>query len=54
MFPCSHDIHKSQVVSKEQVCGTWGHYTCTRCGQRYCCSKCLSTHKETRCLKMAV
>ena len=35
------------------VCGYIGTYTCTRCGCRYCCSKCLASHKETRCLKFA-
>ena len=35
------------------VCGYIGTYACTRCGSRYCCSKCLANHKETRCLKFA-
>uniref|UniRef100_A0A3B4YMX6 Zinc finger, HIT-type containing 1 n=1 Tax=Seriola lalandi dorsalis TaxID=1841481 RepID=A0A3B4YMX6_SERLL len=30
------------------VCGFPSHYTCTTCGGRYCCSRCLSTHRETR------
>uniref|UniRef100_A0A4W6CSW0 Zinc finger, HIT-type containing 1 n=1 Tax=Lates calcarifer TaxID=8187 RepID=A0A4W6CSW0_LATCA len=30
------------------VCGFPSHYTCTTCGGRYCCSKCLCTHRETR------
>jgi zinc finger HIT domain-containing protein 1 len=33
------------------VCGLPSNYTCTSCGTRYCCLKCLSTHQETRCLK---
>uniref|UniRef100_A0A8C6PR66 HIT-type domain-containing protein n=1 Tax=Nothobranchius furzeri TaxID=105023 RepID=A0A8C6PR66_NOTFU len=33
------------------VCGFPSHYTCTTCGGRYCSSKCLITHRETRCLK---
>uniref|UniRef100_A0A1A7X6H7 Zinc finger, HIT-type containing 1 n=1 Tax=Iconisemion striatum TaxID=60296 RepID=A0A1A7X6H7_9TELE len=33
------------------VCGFPSHYTCTTCGGRYCSSKCLTTHRETRCLK---
>ncbi|KAI9527220.1 Zinc finger HIT domain-containing protein 1 [Dissostichus eleginoides] len=33
------------------VCGFPSHYTCTTCGGRYCSSKCLLTHRETRCLK---
>ncbi|XP_040036442.2 zinc finger HIT domain-containing protein 1 isoform X2 [Gasterosteus aculeatus] len=33
------------------VCGFPSHYTCTTCGGRYCSSKCLCTHRETRCLK---
>ncbi|MEQ2169516.1 Zinc finger HIT domain-containing protein 1 [Goodea atripinnis] len=30
------------------VCGFPSHYTCTTCGGRYCSSKCLITHRETR------
>uniref|UniRef100_A0A3Q1GIM9 Zinc finger, HIT-type containing 1 n=1 Tax=Acanthochromis polyacanthus TaxID=80966 RepID=A0A3Q1GIM9_9TELE len=33
------------------VCGFPSHYTCTTCGGRYCSSRCLCTHRETRCLK---
>lgn len=33
------------------VCGFAATYTCVQCGTRYCCIKCLETHKETRCLK---
>ncbi|CAN0363103.1 unnamed protein product [Pylaiella littoralis] len=35
------------------VCGYHGLYTCTRCGSRFCSSKCSEQHKETRCLKFA-
>ena len=35
------------------VCGYTGQYTCTRCGCRFCSSKCLASHRETRCLKFA-
>ncbi|CAN0245737.1 unnamed protein product [Ectocarpus sp. 12 AP-2014] len=35
------------------VCGYHGLYTCTRCGSRFCSSKCCEQHKETRCLKFA-
>lgn len=33
------------------VCGFPSNYTCTVCGTRYCCIRCLSTHQDTRCLK---
>lgn len=33
------------------VCGFPSTYTCTSCGVRYCCIKCLGTHRDTRCLK---
>lgn len=33
------------------VCGFRAPYTCVVCGMRYCCSTCLGTHKDTRCLK---
>ncbi|KAG7251929.1 hypothetical protein CRUP_004233 [Coryphaenoides rupestris] len=29
-------------------CGFPSHYTCTSCGGRYCCTRCLLTHTETR------
>lgn len=35
------------------VCGYTGQYTCTRCGCRFCSSKCLASHRETRCLKFS-
>jgi len=33
------------------VCGFPAPYTCIPCGSRYCSTKCLSTHEDTRCLK---
>ena len=33
------------------VCGFFSNYTCTSCGARFCCVRCLGTHKDTRCLK---
>lgn len=33
------------------VCGFTSNYTCTSCGTRYCSTKCLHTHVDTRCLK---
>ncbi|RNA20544.1 zinc finger HIT domain-containing 1 [Brachionus plicatilis] len=33
------------------VCGFYSNYTCVQCGSRYCSTKCLQTHKDTRCLK---
>lgn len=33
------------------VCGSFSNYTCTACGTRYCCIRCLGTHQDTRCLK---
>lgn len=33
------------------VCGFPSAYTCTSCGTRYCCIRCLGTHRDTRCLK---
>ncbi|CEI85611.1 hypothetical protein BCV72DRAFT_121670 [Rhizopus microsporus var. microsporus] len=33
------------------VCGYPSDYKCLRCGMKYCSTKCLSTHSETRCLK---
>lgn len=33
------------------VCGFPSNYTCTSCGTRYCCIRCLSVHQDTRCLK---
>lgn len=33
------------------VCGYISAYTCTSCGTRYCCIRCLATHHDTRCLK---
>ena len=36
------------------VCGFQAPYTCITCGMRYCCSSCLKTHKDTRCLKWTI
>jgi hypothetical protein len=36
------------------VCGYFGIYTCTRCGMRFCSTRCNNHHKETRCLKFSV
>lgn len=36
------------------VCGYLSNYTCVSCGARYCCVKCLGTHRDTRCLKWTV
>jgi len=36
------------------VCGFQAVYTCVTCGMRYCCSSCLKTHRDTRCLKWTV
>jgi len=33
------------------VCGFPSLYTCSTCGTRYCCLRCLETHQDTRCLK---
>jgi len=33
------------------VCGYFSNYTCTRCGMRFCSSRCSTIHQETRCLK---
>lgn len=33
------------------VCGFPSNYTCTVCGTRYCCIRCLGVHQDTRCLK---
>lgn len=33
------------------VCGFPSNYTCTSCGTRYCCIRCLGVHQDTRCLK---
>ncbi|NWJ06386.1 ZNHI1 protein, partial [Crypturellus undulatus] len=30
------------------VCGFPAAYTCVSCGARYCCSRCLGTHQDTR------
>lgn len=33
------------------VCGFPSSYTCVQCGTRYCSSRCVHTHQDTRCLK---
>ncbi|CAO3628792.1 unnamed protein product [Mucor fragilis] len=33
------------------VCGYASEYKCLKCGMKYCSTKCLATHMETRCLK---
>ncbi|XP_019864248.1 PREDICTED: zinc finger HIT domain-containing protein 1-like [Amphimedon queenslandica] len=36
------------------VCGFPSSYKCVSCGTRYCCTRCLGTHQDTRCLKWTV
>ncbi|OZJ06483.1 hypothetical protein BZG36_00605 [Bifiguratus adelaidae] len=36
------------------VCGFQSKYTCIKCGMKYCSTKCLETHEETRCLKFTM
>ena len=45
--PCSHPPR-----SFCSVCGYVGHYTCVRCGMRYCSIACQRTHQDTRCSKL--
>ncbi|KAI4383896.1 hypothetical protein MLD38_009686 [Melastoma candidum] len=33
------------------VCGFTSHYTCVRCGVRFCSIRCQNIHNDTRCLK---
>lgn len=33
------------------VCGNVSNYTCIQCGTRYCSTRCLGTHQDTRCMK---
>ncbi|CAM9574625.1 unnamed protein product [Ascophyllum nodosum] len=51
----SIEAPKSKLPTRAfcSVCGYHGLYTCTRCGSRFCSSKCSEQHKETRCLKFA-
>ena len=42
--PCSHPPRRFC-----SVCGYSSHYTCVRCGMRYCCITCQKTHQDTRC-----
>lgn len=36
------------------VCGFQSNYTCIQCGAKYCTTRCLQAHRETRCLKWTV
>jgi hypothetical protein len=36
------------------VCGYIGHYSCTRCGSKFCSIRCNENHKETRCFKFSM
>jgi len=33
------------------VCGFEAPYNCVQCGSKFCSTKCLQTHQDTRCLK---
>jgi len=33
------------------VCGTRAPHSCAQCGARFCCVKCMNTHRETRCMR---
>lgn len=46
--PEKFNLHRRHFCS---VCGFTGKYTCITCGSRFCCTNCLATHKETRCMK---
>lgn len=50
---CSAQVGPSQFPERHfcAVCGFPSNYTCTSCGTRYCCVRCLGTHQDTRCLK---
>lgn len=53
--PCyiSAQAHESKMPERHfcAVCGFPSNYTCTVCGTRYCCIRCLGVHQDTRCLK---
>lgn len=53
--PCysSAQAPDSKIAERHfcSVCGFPSNYTCTVCGTRYCCIRCLGVHKDTRCLK---
>lgn len=53
--PCysSAEAPESNIPERHfcSVCGFPSSYTCTVCGTRYCCIRCLGVHKDTRCLK---
>ena len=36
------------------VCGSFGRYTCVRCGSRFCSIRCNGNHKETSCMKFSL
>lgn len=44
----------SQNLPLCSVCGYLSPGRCTRCGMRFCSSKCGETHAETRCLKFSM
>lgn len=46
--PDRFNLHRRHFCS---VCGFTGIYTCITCGSRFCCTNCLGTHKDTRCMK---
>lgn len=50
---CSAKVGTSPLPDRHfcAVCGFPSNYTCTSCGTRYCCIRCLGTHTDTRCLK---
>lgn len=49
----SAEVEPSRLPDRHfcAVCGFPSNYTCTSCGTRYCCVRCLGTHQDTRCLK---
>ncbi|XP_031628000.1 zinc finger HIT domain-containing protein 1 [Contarinia nasturtii] len=53
--PCYSSAQAPESILPERhfcaVCGFPSNYTCTVCGTRYCCIRCLGIHQDTRCLK---
>lgn len=53
--PCYSSVAAPESKLPERhfcaVCGFPSNYTCTVCGTRYCCIRCLGIHQDTRCLK---
>lgn len=53
--PCYSSAQAPESKQPERhfcaVCGFPSNYTCTVCGTRYCCIRCLGIHQDTRCLK---